>query len=178
MQKPTPFSRRELGILLHPTSLYNHEDIGTLGKYAYEFVDWLESTRVSLWQILPLTRNGRYNSPYFSYSTFAGNPWLVDLETLHGHGLLPRPILHSTLWDHRIPFGELGKTKLPQLLTAADNLLRRKNHPWRPRLRRVRRFAGLAERHGSLFRPQGRLWRTALVGMGAGCQELQGRLPA
>jgi 4-alpha-glucanotransferase len=131
MQKPSPFSQRELGILLHPTSLYSHEDIGTLGKYAYEFLDWLEGARVTVWQILPLTRNGRYNSPYFSYSAFAGNPWLVDLDMLHGHGLLERPNLHPTLWDHRIPFGDLAKTKLPQLLTAADSFLGRKTHPWR-----------------------------------------------
>ncbi len=131
MYKPSPFSHRELGVLLHPTSLYNHEDVGTLGKYAYEFVDWLASARATLWQILPLTRNGRYNSPYFSYSAFAGNPWLVDLEMLRGHGLLERPILHPTLRDHRIPFGELGRSKLPQLLAAADNFLGRKNHPWR-----------------------------------------------
>jgi len=131
------FPRRELGILLHPTSLFGSEDVGTLGRHAFAFVDWLEQAGVTLWQILPLTPNGLHNSPYFSASAFAGNPWLIDLEALGEHGLLegytPGPV-----HDARVPFAELGDTKLPLLLAAAVTFLGMPNHPWWPAFRAFR----------------------------------------
>jgi 4-alpha-glucanotransferase len=130
-KKPSPFTQREMGLLLHPTSFFNQEDVGTLGRYAYQFVDWLERAGVTLWQILPLTPNGQYNSPYFSYSAFAGNRWLIDLETLQEEGLIDHPGLYPHNADHKIPFAELPKTKLPRLLEAAENFLEHKNHTWR-----------------------------------------------
>ena len=97
------FARRELGVLLHPTSLFGSEDVGTLGRHAFAFVDWLEQAGATIWQILPLTPNGLHNSPYFSPSAFAGNPWLIDLDTLRQHGLLeghaPEPVQGA-----RVPF--------------------------------------------------------------------------
>jgi len=127
----SPFTRRELGVLLHPTSLFGSEDVGTLGRHAFAFVDWLERAGATLWQILPLTPNGLHNSPYFSPSAFAGSPWLIDLEALGEHGLLegytPGPV-----HDGRVPFAELGDTKLPLLLAAAANFLGMPNHPWWP----------------------------------------------
>ncbi|MBN2192162.1 MAG: 4-alpha-glucanotransferase [Polyangiaceae bacterium] len=128
---PSPFARRELGILLHPSSLFNREDVGTLGKTAYQFVDWLSSSGVTLWQILPLTPNGQYHSPYFSYSAFAGNPWLIDLELLAEAELLDDPPLYSGHRDHRIPFPDLPRLKLPHLLRAAAAFLSHPDHPWR-----------------------------------------------
>ena len=113
------FPCRELGVLLHPTSLFNREDVGTLGHHAFAFVDWLEKAGVTLWQILPLTPNGLHDSPYFSSSAFAGSPWLVDLELLGEAGLLEAPVLHAEPRDDRVPFATLPQTKLPQLLTAA-----------------------------------------------------------
>jgi len=129
---PSPFTRREFGILLHPSSFFNHEDVGTLGKTAYAFVDWLTECGATLWQILPLTPNGQYHSPYFSYSAFAGNPWLVDLELLREAGLLDRPPPYADLRDHRVPFDELPQRKRPVLLEAAARLLDTPSHPWRP----------------------------------------------
>ena len=73
------FSRKS-GVLLHPTSLPSKEGIGTLGEYAYKFVDWLKEANQSLWQILPLGPTGYGDSPYASFSTFAGNPLLIDLK--------------------------------------------------------------------------------------------------
>ena len=127
-----PFTDRQFGILLHPSSLFGRDDIGTLGAEAYRFVDWLESTGASIWQILPLTRNGQYDSPYFSYSTFAGNPWLVDLARLHDAGLLPRPQLHAKVTDAHVRFADLPRTKRPQLLAAAGAFLADSSHPWWP----------------------------------------------
>ena len=129
--RPSLFPRRELGVLLHPTSLCNREDVGTLGHGAYAFVDWLERAGVSLWQILPLTPNGLHDSPYFSSSAFAGNPWLVDLELLCEAGLLPEPALHPGPRDARVPFAQLTQSKLPRLLAAAEALLAQPRHPWR-----------------------------------------------
>jgi 4-alpha-glucanotransferase len=129
--RPSLFPRRELGVLLHPTSLFNREDVGTLGRHAFAFVDWLERAGVSLWQILPLTPNGLHHSPYFSSSAFAGNPWLIDLEALSEAGLLEAPALHPEPCDARVPFARLPQTKLPRLLAAAETFLGRPEHPWR-----------------------------------------------
>lgn len=67
---------------MHPTSFAGTPGIGTLGKAAYEFVDWLESAHQTLWQILPIGPTGYGDSPYASFSTHAGNPLLIDLDRL------------------------------------------------------------------------------------------------
>lgn len=81
------FSRAS-GILLHPTSLPGRFGIGDLGAQAYRFVDFLENSQQTLWQILPLGPTGHGNSPYMAYSAMAGNPLLINLETLQAKGLL------------------------------------------------------------------------------------------
>ncbi len=126
------FPRRELGVLLHPTSLFNREDVGTLGQQAFAFVDWLAQAGVTLWQVLPLTPNGLHNSPYFSSTAFGGSAWLVDLELLSEAGLLEAPALHAGPCDARVPFARLPQTKLPPLLAAAETFLGRREHPWWP----------------------------------------------
>lgn len=128
--KSSLFRHRELGVLLHPSSLFSREDIGTLGKAAYQFVDFLEKSGASLWQILPLIPNGRHDSPYFGHTTLGGNPWLIDLELLGEAGLLERPELYPRLTDHRVPFLELPRKKLPQLLSACARFLATPTHPW------------------------------------------------
>ena len=80
--------KRSCGVLMHVTSLPNNEGIGTLGKPAYEFVDWLKSAGQSYWQVLPIHPTGYGDSPYQSPSTFAGNPLLIDLWGLVAMGLL------------------------------------------------------------------------------------------
>ena len=81
---------RSSGILLHITSLPSPYGIGSLGKAAYEFVDFLRSAGQKYWQILPLNPTGFGNSPYQSFSAFAGNPYLIDLDLLAEDGLLDR----------------------------------------------------------------------------------------
>jgi len=134
----SPFDGRTFGILLHPSCLFGRDDIGTLGDEALRFVDWLSLTGAGIWQILPLTRNGQYDSPYFSYSTFAGNPWLVDLPHLSAHGLLPEPRLHAHAIDAAVPFADLPQTKRPQLLAAAETFLASPAHPWHEPFARFR----------------------------------------
>ena len=71
---------RKSGILMHITSLPNPYGIGTVGKCAYEFVDFLEKAGQSYWQILPLNPTGYGDSPYQSFSSFAGNHYLSYQE--------------------------------------------------------------------------------------------------
>jgi 4-alpha-glucanotransferase len=79
---------RASGILLHPTSLPGRFGVGDLGPAAYRFVDLLEQTGQSLWQVLPLGPTGYGDSPYQCFSAFAGNPLLISLERLVEDGLL------------------------------------------------------------------------------------------
>ena len=74
---------RQSGILLHITSLPGPEGIGTLGKSAYAFADFLKSSGMSVWQVLPISPTGYGESPYQSFSTFAGNPDFIDLQLAH-----------------------------------------------------------------------------------------------
>lgn len=76
--------KRASGILMHITSLPGKYGIGTMGQSAYDFVDFLEKSGQRYWQILPIGPTSYGNSPYSSYSTFAGNPYLIDLDLLVG----------------------------------------------------------------------------------------------
>ncbi len=79
---------RSCGTLVHPTSFPSEYAIGDLGDGAYRFIDYLEQTHQGVWQILPLGPTGFGNSPYASYSAFAGNPYLISPELLKEKGLL------------------------------------------------------------------------------------------
>jgi 4-alpha-glucanotransferase len=74
--------KRVSGILLHPTSLPGRFGIGDLGEEAYRFVDWLASAAQQLWQILAIGPTGYADSPYASFSAFAGNPMLISPDRL------------------------------------------------------------------------------------------------
>ena len=78
------------GILFAISSLPSKYGIGCFSKEAYKFVDWLVEAGQTFWQILPLGPTGYGDSPYQSFSTFAGNPYFIDLETLIREGLLTR----------------------------------------------------------------------------------------
>ena len=81
---------RSSGILLHPTSLPGKYGIGSLGKEAYKFVDFLKKANQKLWQIFPLGPTGYGDSPYQCFSTFAGNPYLIDFDLLIEQNLFIR----------------------------------------------------------------------------------------
>ena len=80
--------KRASGILLPIFSLPSEYGIGCFSKEAYQFVDMLKQAGQSYWQILPLGPTGYGDSPYQSFSTYAGNPYFIDLETLVREGLL------------------------------------------------------------------------------------------
>lgn len=81
---------RKAGVLMHISSLPNKRGIGSFGKSAYEFVDFLEQSGLSLWQVLPLCPTSYGDSPYQSPSAIAGNPYFIDLDTLIEEGLLKK----------------------------------------------------------------------------------------
>ena len=73
---------RAAGIILHPTSLPGGHGVGDLGKAAYSWVDFLVLAKHHLWQVLPLGPTGYGDSPYQSFSAFAGNVNLISLDRL------------------------------------------------------------------------------------------------
>lgn len=81
---------RTAGILLPISSLPSKYGIGCFSKAAYDFVDWLKGAGQCYWQILPLVPTSYGDSPYQSFSTYAGNPYFIDLEKLIAEGVLTR----------------------------------------------------------------------------------------
>ncbi len=81
---------RSCGVLMHITSLSSPYGIGTFGSEAERFIDWLSAAGQSYWQVLPISPTGYGDSPYQSFSTFAGNPLLIDLDDLVQNGLLTK----------------------------------------------------------------------------------------
>ena len=101
---------RESGILMHITSLPSPYGVGTMGKEAYRFVDFLQEGGQKCWQILPLNPTGYGDSPYQSCSTYAGNPYLIDLDLLVEAGLLQQEEISTIHWGDRedkVDFGLL-----------------------------------------------------------------------
>ena len=81
---------RASGILLPIASLPSPYGIGAFSKEAYDFVDFVSAAGQRYWQILPLCPTGFGDSPYQSFSTYAGNPFFIDLDTLVADGLLTK----------------------------------------------------------------------------------------
>ena len=118
---------RESGVLMHITSLPGPCGVGTMGKHAFSFVDFLKKAGQSYWQILPLTPTGYGDSPYQSCSTYAGNYYLIDLPSLVKEGLLteaeinafcegmPRYKRPKQIIFDRIPRNPTGKIEKPVL---------------------------------------------------------------
>lgn len=86
------------GILMPITSLPSPYGIGSLGKDAYDFADFLKAAGQKIWQILPVGPTSYGDSPYQSFSTYAGNPYMIDLDTLVGEGLLNRDEIADRDW--------------------------------------------------------------------------------
>ena len=112
---------RESGILMHITSLPGSYGVGTMGKQAFAFVDFLKKSGQSYWQILPLTPTGYGDSPYQSCSAFAGNHYLIDLDTLIDEGLLVKADVENIDWcwsETKADFGRLYNNRLNVLRKA------------------------------------------------------------
>jgi hypothetical protein len=98
--------QRYSGVLCHPTSLPGGHGIGDLGDGTAAFIDWLATARQTRWQVLPLGPTGYGDSPYQSFSAFAGNPLLVSLDALVTDGLLePADLDGAHFPDDHVDFG-------------------------------------------------------------------------
>lgn len=89
---------RASGILMHISSLPGEYGIGKLGKEAYDFVDFLVSAKQTYWQVLPISPTSYGDSPYQSFSVFAGNPYFIDFDTLEKEGLLRKSQYEDVFW--------------------------------------------------------------------------------
>ena len=116
---------RSAGILLPITSLPSRYGIGTMGREARKFIDFLEKAGQSGWQILPLGPTGYGDSPYQSFSTFAGNPYLIDLDDLAKEGYLKPSEYRKISWGDdpkRVDYGLLYEKRFGVLRKAAERL--------------------------------------------------------
>ena len=112
--------------MLHITSLPSPYGVGTLGREAREFVDFLARSGQHYWQILPVGPTGFGDSPYQSFSTFAGNPYLIDLDDLREEGLLEKEEYAHIDWGEdplQVDFGALYEGRFGVLRKACRRLL-------------------------------------------------------
>lgn len=115
---------RENGILLPLFSLPGNYGIGTLGKSAFDFVDFLSSCKVDIWQLLPLNVTSYGDSPYQSPSSKGLNYYFIDLDILVQKGLLLKKDLKETTFsydDRRVNYGLLFEKRIPILKKAFDH---------------------------------------------------------
>lgn len=118
---------RTAGILLPISSLPSKYGIGCFSKGAYEFVDWLKGAGQCYWQILPLVPTSYGDSPYQSFSTYAGNPYFIDLEKLIEEGVLTKKECNSVDFGDNaldIDYEKLynGRYKLLRLAYERSNI--------------------------------------------------------
>ncbi len=90
---------RKSGILMHISSLPSDFGIGKLGEAAYDYVDFLADSGIKCWQILPLSPTSYGDSPYQSFSVYAGNPYFIDFTTLKQEGLLKKSDYQNIKWQ-------------------------------------------------------------------------------
>ena len=149
---------RKSGILLAISSLPGKYGIGGFGKEAYDFVDFLAASGQHYWQILPLGPTSYGDSPYQSFSTFAGNPYFIDLNELIDQGLLKKAECDHTKLktsDNYIDYGLLYEKRYPLLKKAYGRLTPerrqkvekfvKKNNDWLPD---YALFMALKDAHG------------------------------
>ncbi|MBE6888087.1 MAG: 4-alpha-glucanotransferase [Ruminococcaceae bacterium] len=117
---------RSNGILMHLSSLPSLYGIGTMGKTARDFADFLCEAGQKYWQLLPICPTGYGDSPYQSFSTNAGNPYFIDLDELKNDGLLDGSEYENIDWEStpdRVNYGALYQKRYPVLRTAVKNFL-------------------------------------------------------
>lgn len=155
---------RASGIFLHISSLPGPYGIGTLGRSAYDFVDFLADAGQKYWQILPLAPTGYGNSPYLPFSTFAGNPYFIDPDLLLEQGLLTREELDSFSWGtdpEKVDYGLVYRERNKLLTLAFHRFTPEGNEEYRKFFNRCRDwledyglFMALKEKYG------GASWQT------------------
>lgn len=115
---------RESGVLLAITSLPSKYGIGCLDQAAYDFVDQLKAAGQKIWQILPIGPTSYGDSPYQSFSTFAGNPYFISLDELIANGWLTEEECKEQLGNadaRYVDYGMMYNRRLPLLKKAYEN---------------------------------------------------------
>ena len=115
---------RSAGVLLSITSLPSPYGIGTIGKEARRFADFLKEAGQTIWQLLPVGPTSYGDSPYQSFSTYASNPYLIDLDTLVEEGLLTREELDSRDWGddpEKVDYEKIYNNRYEVLKIAFEN---------------------------------------------------------
>ncbi|KAK9824025.1 hypothetical protein WJX72_007052 [[Myrmecia] bisecta] len=119
-----PAKNRRAGVILHPTSLPGPYGSGEIGREAYNFVDWLASAGMQIWQVLPLVPpETEYWSPYSGLDALCGSDLLIDLDELIAEGLLDASDCPPVVPVAAAKFDEVAAVKQPLLDKAADRLL-------------------------------------------------------
>ena len=113
--------KRSSGVLMHVSSLWGDYGVGSFGKEAREWIDFLASCGFHAWQVLPFCLPDECNSPYKSHSAFSANPYFIDLPTLFSQGLLTREELDAArqTTPYTCEFDRLRRERLPLLAKAA-----------------------------------------------------------
>lgn len=117
------YIKRSSGILMPVFSLPSPYGIGTMGQSAYEFVDFLSDAKQTWWQILPVGPTSYGDSPYQSLSTYAGNPYLIDLDMLKEDGLITEQEIANIYWGdnpERIDYSALYQGRFALLQKATE----------------------------------------------------------
>ena len=146
---------RGAGVLLAITSLPSSYGIGTLGEAAFQFVDLLVDLKQRYWQVLPIGPTSFGNSPYQSYSAFAGNPYLIDLDDLVKDGLLQETEIRSFNWgtdDADIDYATIYENRYKILRMAFS------------------RFSAESEDFLALYRIETAFWRYRMAELGRAAQ--------
>jgi len=113
------------GILMPVFSLPSKYGIGSFGKECYKFIDFLSKTNQKVWQVLPLNPTSYGDSPYQSPSTFAGNPYFIDLDILAEDGLISKKDLQEYIFEEpSINYGRLFVTRYEILRKAYKKFLK------------------------------------------------------
>ena len=112
--------KRASGVLMHVSSLPGAYGIGSFGREARQFIDFLSDAGCTYWQVLPFTPTDAYNSPYASISAFAGNRNFIDLEQLRDEGLLTDDELRDQMYanPYSAAFDFLEIRRIPVLYRA------------------------------------------------------------
>ena len=116
---------RRAGILMPISSLPSPWGIGTLGQAARDFADFLQAGGQSVWQILPVGPTSYGDSPYQSFSSFAGNPYFIDLDDLASEGLLAPEEYRDLPWGddpERVDYAALYALRFSVLRPACRRL--------------------------------------------------------
>ena len=122
--------KRETGVLLHISSLPSNHGIGTFGRSAYEFVDFLIEAGQTYWQVLPLGPTSYGDSPYQSFSTFAGNPYFIDLDFFVIDGFLEESDLEGINWGTEpmyVDYAKIYENRFDVLRKAYKNYMKKGN---------------------------------------------------